>query len=154
MEEVGGPAMHPKTRMWLNAALCVAAMALMGFFTFCSSACAYFQGSFLGLDLKVLGVVYMVALLALSLLKQEALLGLVLGAGLGGEVVLVVFQVRQGRYCPFCLSFGAIVALLFLLNFRSSRRWAILAALVVGYLVFLAFFKGSFVPKFKMDIPF
>jgi len=142
-----------KAGMGINVALCLAALGVMAFFAYCSSGCAYFRGSLFGIDLKVLGSVYMLALLVLSLFRQELLTSLFLGAGLGGEAVLVAFQVRQGRYCPFCLIFGTIVVVLCLINFRWSRRWPILAALVVGYLVFLAFFKGSFVPRFDLSFP-
>ena len=135
----------------INVVLSLVALGTMLFYVLCTSTCSYFRGAIFGIDLKVVGVIFMVVLIILSLLKREVLMNLCLGAGLGGELILLAFQIKQGRFCPFCLIFGAVVIGLFLLNFKRSMAWYSFGAMVVGFLCFLSFFKGSFRPTFEIS---
>ena len=138
-------------RYLLNCILSLAAIGAMVFYSVCGGSCSYLKGSILGLDLKYTGVIFMVAIIALSLLKRGFLLLVLLSAGLGVEAFLVAFQVRNGVYCPFCLTFGAILVLLFLLNMDFRRVWIMALFIVLGFLSFLVLFKGSVIPTFTLS---
>ena len=49
----------------INVLFPLAGIGLMVFYEACDTSCAYLQGTFAGVDLKVFGVVFMDALLAL-----------------------------------------------------------------------------------------
>lgn len=125
-------------RYMINCILSLAAMGTIVFYSVCGGSCSYLKGSILGLDLKYAGAIFMIAVIALSLLKRGLLLLMLLSAGLGVEAFLVAFQVKNGVYCPFCLSFGAILVLLFLLNMDLRRTWVMALFIVLGLASFLS----------------
>lgn len=51
----------------INVAFPAIGVGLIIFYGVCDTSCSSLQGTFLGLDLKVIGILYMAALLALSL---------------------------------------------------------------------------------------
>jgi uncharacterized membrane protein len=63
-------------------------------------------------------------------------------------VKLVSFQFASKVFCPYCLTAGAIIVLLLILNFR--RSWAVLAAscLVIGFLFFQLFLHATAMPVY------
>nr|WP_320131297.1 hypothetical protein [uncultured Holophaga sp.] len=144
---------RPTARTWISLALCLAAIGIMALYAFCSGECRYFKGTLFGVDLKPLGVLFMVVLGGLILLRKRLLAALALAAALGGEVLLVAFQIRQGRYCPFCLSYAAVVVILFGLNAQWRRYGLLLGALCAGALVFHFGFQGAFLPTYDLPIP-
>jgi thiol-disulfide isomerase/thioredoxin len=59
------------------------------------------------------------------------------------EIYLIGFQVKSGVYCPYCLLFAVVLILLFVLNFRVSRKVLIVVAVILGLLFFVLFFEGT-----------
>ena len=145
-----------RIRRLINWALPLLGMGLMLFYDLCETACSYLQGSFLGVDLKLVGILFMTALLAMNLLEKsrlpvpaERLRNLMLAGALGGEVVLVHFQIVHETYCAFCLAFGLCLLLLFIVNFRRQDRYPALSAFLAGAAAFALFFDGSIVPLYR-----
>jgi len=50
----------------LNIILAVAAAGIMVFYSFCTTSCAYLKGDLLGLDLKYVGILFMMIIIALK----------------------------------------------------------------------------------------
>jgi uncharacterized membrane protein len=145
-----------RIRRLINWALPLLGMGLMLFYDLCDTACSYLQGSFLGVDLKLVGILFMTALLAMNLLEKsrlpvpaERLRNLMLAGALGGEVILVHFQIVHETYCAFCLAFGLCLLLLFIANFRRQDRYPALLAFLAGIASFSLFFAGSVVPLYR-----
>jgi uncharacterized membrane protein len=138
-------------RRAINVTLSLTAIILVFVYSLCGDACAYLQGSLLGLDLRWAGIAFMIIVTAASFLKLDLLLLSFLAAGIGAEVYLVGFQIYHEVYCPYCLLFGAILLLLFIVNFRSVKvRWMALG-LLGGFLIFLIFFEGMTTPVYAGD---
>jgi uncharacterized membrane protein len=138
-----------------NAAFPVFGVGLMIFYGVCDTSCSYLQGTFLGLDLKVIGILYMAALLVLMLppvsrwtASVRHLRTLLLSAALGGEILLVHFQVIHDTFCLFCLAFGSCILILFAANFTKMNKYLALCAFLAGIAAFALFFKGSVLPLY------
>jgi hypothetical protein len=71
-----------------------------------------------------------------------------LSGALGGEVLLVVFQVRHDAYCTFCLAFGLCVLALFAVNIMKMNKYLALGAFLAGVVAFALFFKGAVLPLY------
>jgi hypothetical protein len=134
----------------LNIVLASAAIGVIIFYAVCGGTCSYLKGHIFGLDLKYAGIIFMVFIILLSAMKKGLPLLILLSAGIGVEAYLVAFQVRTGVYCPFCLAFGGMLILLFLFNMDFRRKWVMASFIVLGYLLFLLFFKGSLIPTFSL----
>jgi thiol:disulfide interchange protein DsbA len=139
-------------RRVINIVLPLVGLGIIIFYSFCGSSCSYVKGVFFGIDLTYLGLAYAVLLLVLTLLKQDRLHIAALSLGLGVEVNLVAFQVKNSIFCPYCLIFAGIVVLLFVLNFRRSRVLLSGIAVVLGFLFFLLFFKGAAIPVYAEEM--
>ena len=109
-----------------NIALPLIVLGDMVLYNYCSSSCSFLKGSVAGIDMKYIGLIIPLPLIALALLKQDLLYLAALSFGIGGEIKLISFQIGSNVFCPYCLTAAAIIVLLFLLNFRRSRT--ILAA--------------------------
>ena len=144
--------MNEKVKRIVNISLCIAAIVVIFFYIFCAGSCRYLKGNIFGLDLKYIGLVYMAVIIGLNLLKKDFLNSVALAAGLGGEIFLVAFQIREGRFCPFCVIFGAIVIVLFILNLKRFRLPIIAAAIVAGFFFFYFFFHGALVPTYDFGM--
>ncbi len=131
-----------------NIILSLAAIGVMVFYSFCVTSCSYLKGSIFGIDLQYVGIVAMAGLIFLNVVKADHINCLALAAGLGGELFLVAFQVKHGKYCPYCIAFGTILVVQFLINFEWRRKWYLLASAVAGLLFFVLFFKGSVLPVY------
>ena len=140
------------TRKMVNIALPLAGLAVVVFYNFCGSTCTFLKGGFLGIDLKYLGLVYPVLLLVLVLLKQDLPHLALLSLGVGMEINLVAFQVRNETYCPYCLIFAAILVFLFLFNSRRSRLPLMGIGVALGFLLCLLFFKGAASPVYADEV--
>jgi len=138
-------------RRIINIVLPLIGLAVIVFYSICDTSCAYIKGDFFGIDLKYLGLGYGTLLLGLGLLNQEVAYLTVLSLGIGTEVNLVAFQVWNSVYCPYCLAFAAILVFLFLFNFQRSRGRLVSLAVVLGFLTFLLFFKGSVTPVYAEE---
>jgi uncharacterized membrane protein len=129
---------------------------LMIFYDVCDTSCSSLQGTFLGLDLKVIGILFMAVLLAMALTpatRRAASVGhlrtMMLTAALGGEVLLVRFQIVHDTYCPFCLAFGSCILILFVANFTKMNRYLAWGTFLAGIAAFALFFEGSVVPLYR-----
>ena len=129
-------------------------IGLLIFYEICDTSCSSLRGTFLGLDLKVVGILFMVALLALIPLHRLRfttpfhLRTMMLAGAVGGEALLVRFQFVNNTYCPFCLAFGLCVLTLFAVNFPRMNKYLALGAFCAGILAFVLFFQGSILPQY------
>jgi len=130
-------------------------LGLMIFYEICDTSCTYLQGTFAGMDLKMIGIFYMVVLLALNLpavSRRTTLVNpfrtMMLSAAMGGEVMLVRFQIVHNLYCPFCLAFGLCILALFAAHFPHMNKLLALVCLSTGIIVFALFFKGTVLPLY------
>jgi uncharacterized membrane protein len=161
----------------MTMCLAVAGILTMVFYAVCDTSCSYLKGDIFGIDLKYIGIGYMLAIIALALFKQMALVRILLASGIGVEVYLVAFQFREDVFCPFCIAFGAIVVLAFFLNnekpqTRSGWRRRIIYGLgetelpligkkeiplllfvILGYLFVVLTFSGSVTPAYGAEKP-
>jgi len=138
-------------RRAINITLSLAAIILVVLYSLCGDSCAYLQGTLLGLDLRWAGIAFMAVVMVMSFLKKELLLLSILAAGVGAETYLVGFQIYHGVYCPYCLLFGAILLILFIVNFRMLRVRQAALGLLGGFLIFLIFFEGMVTPVYAGD---
>jgi thiol:disulfide interchange protein DsbA len=118
----------------------------------CEDSCAYLEGYFFGLPLIYIGILYMGILFISNLLKRTEISLLLLSSGIGAEVRLLGFQIQNDVFCSYCLAFGSVVLFLFLLNFEKSKKIFISVSLVLGFILFSIFFKGSATPAYAEDI--
>lgn len=139
----------------LNIVLPVIGMGLMIYYELCDTICAYISGSFLGIDLKIIGILFMAVLLILTIpavssykTPVDHLRTMMLAGAMGGEVILFRFQVVHETFCPFCMAFGLCLLILFAINFRSMNRYLAGACFLAGIGAFALFFKGSVLPLY------
>ncbi len=135
----------------INILLALAGIALVFVYAYCGDSCSYLKGSIFGIDLKYMGVLFMGTLVALSLFGLRDYRLLLLSAGVGAEVFLIGFQVQNDVFCPYCLSFGAVLLLLFAINLDWSKRKLVGVFAVLGLLLFVVFFDGSVTPAFAAE---
>lgn len=128
---------------------------LMIYYEICDTACSSLRGTFLGMDLKNVGILFMAALLAPSLspafhssAAASHMRTILLSSAMGGEIILVRFQILNRIYCPFCLAFGACILLLFALHLTKMNKVLSVASFLAGIGAFLLFFKGSVLPLY------
>jgi len=162
-------------RLVITIILAVIGVGLMAFYAVCDTSCSYLRGDIFGIDLKYVGVGYMAFIILLSLLKQADLMRMFVAAGIGVEVFLVSFQVSENVFCPFCLSFGILVLLMYLINYERSgmrnkwyqkliyvlgdakipfidhQRLPLLAMMLLGYILVSFSFSGSATPAYAAD---
>jgi thiol-disulfide isomerase/thioredoxin len=139
-------------KQWINIILPVVGIIIVLLYMICEGSCAYLEGSLIGLPLNYLGIIYMGILLVSNLFKKLEVSLFLLSSGLGAEVQLLGFQIQNDVFCSYCLSFGAVILLLFLLNFEKSKKIFISGSLVLGLILFSIFFKGSATPAYAEDI--
>lgn len=140
----------PKRR-FLTILLALTGIAVTVAYAFCLGACSYLKGDILGIDLKYLGIFYMVIVLLLAWFRKPVLCLLLLSFGAGGEIFLIGYQVNSGVYCPYCLAFGATILLALAVNFEPNRKALVALAAAAGLLFFLLFFSGSATPAYAAE---
>ena len=141
----------------INVVFPVIGIGLMVFYEVCDTSCSSLQGTFLGFDLKVIGILFMAALLAAMALPPTSrwaanvnhLRTMMLAGALGGEVLLVRFQVFHDTYCPFCLAFGSCILVLLAANFTKMNKYLAGGAYLAGIAAFALFFEGSVIPLYR-----
>ena len=142
-------------RKAVNISLPLIGLGVVIFYQLCDTACSALQGALLGVDLKVLGILFMTVLLAIVPLQSSRFSSLaghlrtvLLAGALGGEVMLVRFQIMQETYCPFCLAFGLCIVLLFAAHLPRMNGYAAIVAFLAGVGVFVIGFTGSVLPLY------
>ena len=117
-------------RRMLTVFLAVAGIGLMVFYEVCDTACSYLRGDLWGVDLKIVGILYMSAIVLFALLKRFDPVRILFAGGLGVEAYLIGFQIREDVLCPFCLAFAVLVLVGFMIHYRRPemsespwRRW-------------------------------
>ena len=98
-----------KYRSIITIALSLIGIVLMMYYDYCDTACSYLKGDIWGINLKWVGIAYMLAIIIFAALRLSPFVRALLAAGLGVEVHLYAFQVQNDVYCPFCLAFSAMV---------------------------------------------
>jgi hypothetical protein len=139
----------------VNMVFPVVGVGLMIAYGVCNTSCSSLRGTFLGVDLKVIGILYMALLFVLTLppasryaTSVNYLRTMMLSGALGGEVLLGRFQIVHDIYCPFCLAFGLCVVALFAANFTKMNKYLAIGAFLAGVAAFALFFKGSVLPLY------
>ncbi|MEK6535349.1 MAG: hypothetical protein AABZ40_06780 [Thermodesulfobacteriota bacterium] len=140
-----------RKRRFLTILLALTGIAIALAYAFCLGACNYLKGDILGIDLKYLGIFYMVIVLLLAWSRKPVLCLLLLAFGAGGEIFLIGYQVHSGVYCPYCLAFGATILLALAVNFERNRKALAALAAAAGLLFFLLFFSGSATPVYAAE---
>jgi thiol:disulfide interchange protein DsbA len=103
-------------------------MGIMIFYSFCTDSCDYLAGTFLGMDLKYIGIGFMSVLIIVTLLNFTTIVRIMLAMALGGEIYLVGYQVFVDTYCYYCLAFASLILAAFLIHhcpidaFRGWRK--------------------------------
>ena len=144
-----------KIQKLTNGIVPVIGMGVMIFYEVCDTICAYISGSFLGIDLKIIGILFMAVLLILIIPAVASyktpvshLRTMMLAGAMGGEVILFRFQVVHDTFCPFCLAFGLCLLILFAANFRVMNKYLAGASFLAGIGAFALFFQGSVLPLY------
>lgn len=139
----------------INAAFPVIGVGLMIAYGVCDTSCSSLRGTFLGVDLKVIGIFFMAVIFLMTLppasryvASVNHLRTMMLAGALGGEVLLVRFQIIHDIYCPFCLAYGLCVVALFVANFTKMNKYLALCVFLAGIAAFALFFKGSVLPLY------
>ena len=135
----------------INIILSITGIAIAVLHSTCEESCAYLKGSVFGLALNYLGIFFMGTLILSNLLKKDMAFLLFLSSGIGAELYLLGFQINNNVYCYYCLAFGAILFVLFLLNFERSKKGIIMISLVIGFILFSVFFESSTTPVYAED---
>jgi len=129
------------TKHWLNVLLALTGMGIPFLYNLCEGSCVYLKGSIFSIDLKYMGIIYMGLLVFFSLLRRNVILLLLLSLGLGAEIQLVAFQIKHLVTCYYCLAFGAVIIILFFLNFDASKKILVTICLILGFILFSIFFQ-------------
>ncbi|HUN53750.1 MAG TPA: thioredoxin domain-containing protein [Smithella sp.] len=112
-----------KYRNIITIALSLIGIALMMYYDYCDTACRYLKGDIWGIDLKWIGIAYMLAIIIFTVLGLSPFVKAMLAGGLGVEAHLYAFQIQNDVYCPFCLAFSAMLILSFIINYDVSSAW-------------------------------
>ncbi len=142
----------------LNLVLPLTGIGLMLVYEYCDTSCTYLKGSFIGIDLKWLGVSYM-AVLFLSAFYFKDFIASAMGymrtilvsAAVGVEFFLIGFQIVKDTYCPFCLAFSVCIFIIYGINFTSMNKRLMVVSIVAGFLGFFLFFEGQVSPTFDLE---
>jgi hypothetical protein len=140
-------------RRLVNTLLPLIILADMVFYQFCFSSCAYLKGTLLGIDMKLVGLIIPIPLIILALCRANLLYLLGVCFGVGGEIILISFQIKGGIYCPYCLFAATVMVFLFIFNFNRSRTFLMALFVVIGALFFQFFFQGSLIPTYGLLLP-
>ena len=140
------------SKHWVNVVLSLVGIGIPLLSGLCEGSCSFLTGSIFSVDLKYFGILYMGLLLLFSLLRKSFLNLFLLSVGMGAEIQLVAFQIKNSTYCPSCIAFGTVIVILFLLNFDRSKKIFITASLILGFILFSIFFQGAVTPLYAEEI--
>ncbi len=139
-------------KYWVNLSLLLLCIGIIFLYDICGEGCSYLRGSIFSIDLKYLGLIYTVFLLVLTLMKRCTILLILISFGLGAEIYLLGFQIKNEIVCYYCLSFGGVILILFLLNFDMSKKVFIGASVLVGFIFFSIFLKSNTTPLYAEEV--
>lgn len=142
----------------LNIVLPLAGITLMLVYEYCDTSCLYLKGTFMGIDLKWVGIIYMIVLFASTFSVRGSFdkmavhfRTILISAATGVEFFLIGWQIAKNTYCPFCLAFSACVFIVFGINFPSMNKKLMVASILVALLGFTLFFEGQIGPRFDLS---
>jgi hypothetical protein len=138
---------------WINVIISSLGMVIPLLYGLCGDSCSYLKGSIFSIDLQYVGILYMGLIILSNLLRRSSVVLFLVSFGLGAEIYLIVFQIRHFTSCYFCLAFGAVIFILFLLNFDMSKKILMTASLIIGFILFSLFFQGIVTPLYAEDPP-
>ena len=126
----------------------------MAYYSTCNTACTNLSGTLLGVDLKRIGIIFMLAMTIFNLIVHPTIRHCVLhirtamlAGAMGGEVLLVRFQILHGIYCPYCLAFMVCLFVMLLINISRHTNWRVAGAcFLAGMIVFGCCFEGHIGP--------
>ena len=107
----------------LTIVLAFFGIIVMLYYESCGSSCMSLRGDLLGIDLKIVGIIYMAVIIVMAVASLMPPVRIVLAVGLGVEIHLYAFQIQNSLYCPFCLTFSALLIAAFLVNYESPLIW-------------------------------
>jgi len=165
-----------KNRNILTIVLAIIGIGIMLYYDYCDTTCSYLKGDIFGIDLKFVGIAFMVAVIIFAVFRQTNFVRALLAAGLGVEVHLYAFQVQNDVYCPFCLAFSMMLITSFIINYEVPSAWRenrrrmwlyflgevnfpmfkikrlpLLLVSVLGYLSIMLTFSGSVTPAYGQE---
>ena len=141
----------------LNLVLPLIGICLMLVYEYCDTSCTYLKGSFIGIDLKWLGVIYMAVLFLSAFYFKDFIASamvymrtILISAAVGVEFFLIGFQIVKDTYCPFCLAFSVCIFILLGINFTSMNKRLMFISILAGLIGFMFFFEGQVSPTFDL----
>ncbi len=161
-----------QTKQTVTILLALAGIGTMVFYVYCDTACAYLKGDLLGVDLKYIGIFYMAVIAILSGTRNIPAARVLLAGGLGGEIFLLWFQIKENIFCPYCLSFAACVAAAYAVNYEvpkmtgwkklfympgevrftpAAKRVPLIFFMLAGYVFMALTFSGSTLPVYAAE---
>ncbi|MCX5810323.1 MAG: hypothetical protein NTX36_13315 [Proteobacteria bacterium] len=143
----------------LNIVLPLAGITLMLVYEYCDTSCLYLKGTFMGIDLKWVGITYMIILFASAFSVRGSFdqmaahfRTILISAAVGVEFFLIGWQIANNTYCLFCLAFSACIFILFGLNFPSMNKKLMVVSILAALLGFILFFEGQVGPRYDLAI--
>ncbi|MCX7856995.1 MAG: thioredoxin domain-containing protein [Deltaproteobacteria bacterium] len=140
--------MIKKSRRFLTPLLSATSIFVEYLYTRCVYACPTLKGYFLNVELEYVGIIFMIFIGFLSIMRKDDLVLLFLSLGVGAEIFLLGYQVYHGVYCVYCLIFGGILMLQFLMHYKKEKWKLIVCLIVIGLSVFGFLFKGGPAPSY------
>jgi hypothetical protein len=141
----------------LNIILPLTGIALMLIYEYCETSCLYLKGTLMGIDLKWVGIIYMIVLFASTFSLRGSLAQMtvhfrtvLISAAVGVEFFLIGWQIIKNTYCPFCLAFSACIFILFGINFKTMNRKLVIASIAAALVGFTLFFQGQTIPHYDL----
>ncbi|HOV90218.1 MAG TPA: thioredoxin domain-containing protein [Syntrophorhabdaceae bacterium] len=143
-----------KNRYIITIILSLIAIGLEIFYTICDEACSYLHGDIFGIPMEYIGIGYMAFIAVLAIMKKDIVLTIFLSAGMAIEIYLLGFQVWHNIYCPYCLAFGGILLVIFLLNFNIEKKKIMILFAILSIIFFSIFFNATVTPLYAQDLNF
>ncbi len=142
------PGLIGRYRPVINIVLACIAIGVEVYYSICAGSCSYLRGTILGIGLQYIGMAFMAAIIVLSIFRERFLTFLLISAAVGIEFYLIGFQVWYDTYCAYCLAFGGIIFVLYVVNFIRKYVFYSLFWMVIGLIGFALVFKGSVAPTY------
>jgi hypothetical protein len=143
----------------LNIVLPLIGITLMLVYEYCDTSCLYLKGTFMGIDLKWVGIIYMIVLFASTFSVRGSFdkmavhfRTILISAAVGVEFFLIGWQIVKNTYCPFGRAFSACVFILFGINFTSMNKKLMVVSILVALLGFTLFFEGQVGPRYNLSM--
>jgi uncharacterized membrane protein len=144
-------------RIWIFPTLALVTI-LVG--KICASACAFFKGDILGLDLEIFGIAFYSVLLIGAIFYNKfypkdwvmKVIAAVVAIGVGAEYVFIKFQIQNSTYCPKCIISGASLLAMFFVLIPHMKKWLIILLILCGVLFTSFTFSGSLTPLYAEEI--